>query len=507
MTCCRRKTACRFLVCLMAAALLFSFAGASPRAEARASRDPATVAKKEEQPGPVLAVVSLAKQRIWVWGRPGLIAQSAISTGMPGHRTPMGVFSVVQKSKFHRSNIYWNAPMPYMQRITWSGVTLHAGDVPGYPASHGCIRLPHRFAVELWGMTKIGARVVVAANDAAVLPIERSLLPVPKLTPAPGAESGHPQAAKTEGNAQGGGTSVAVVKVANASANSPSPPTELLNPLEHARLVKALAVANAAAKAKAAKSAFDAAAAKAAAARSAVASLRASESAVASARARQEATAKAIDKTTTTEMAARAKGALATAELRLAEAEKANEEARALEAAETAEAFAAAKAATQADAASHEAAAAVKAAERGTEPVSIFVSKKAKRVYIRQAWAPIYEAPVAFKDAEFPVGTHVYLAVAAEDNGETLHWLSVSLRPSAATQAPKRGPEPASPARASRSEPSQETAASALARFELSEETKSYIAERLWAGASLIVSDEGISNETGTYTDFIVLTR
>src|SRR5262249_39837288 len=132
--------------------------------------------------------------------------------------------------------------------------------------------------------------------------------------------------------------------------------------------------------------------------------------------------------------------------------------------------------------------------------------KKAGRVYIRQAWAPIYEAPVAIKDLDQPIGTHVYLAVAPETNGQALSWLSVSLRASAAA-AKKRGQELAPPIRAPRSEHAPETAASALARFELPEEAKRFIEERLWTGASLIISDEGVSNETGTYTDFIVLTR
>ena len=174
--------------------------GTSHPAVAHGLSDTATDAKKKPtDPGPVLAVVSLAKQRIWVYGGTGLIAQSPVSTGKPGYRTPAGVFSVVQKRKFHRSNIYWNAPMPYMQRITWSGVTLHAGPVPGYPASHGCIRLPHQFAVKLWHMTKIGARIIVVPNDASVLPIERLELPVPKLLPVP------EESDTAAGNARGAG--------------------------------------------------------------------------------------------------------------------------------------------------------------------------------------------------------------------------------------------------------------------------------------------------------------
>ena len=90
-----------------------------------------------------LIVVSIPKQRISVYGAGGFTAQSAVSTGTAGFPTPTGVFSVIQKNRYHRSNIYSGAPMPFMQRITWSGVAMHAGVLPGYPASHGCIRLTH----------------------------------------------------------------------------------------------------------------------------------------------------------------------------------------------------------------------------------------------------------------------------------------------------------------------------------------------------------------------------
>jgi lipoprotein-anchoring transpeptidase ErfK/SrfK len=110
-------------------------------------------AKKDEGPsGPVYVVVSIGDQRISVYDRTGRIASSRVSTGMRGHATPTGVFSVIGKSRYHRSNIYAGAPMPWMQRITWSGVAMHAGVVPGYPASHGCIRLPYSFAPQLYKM-------------------------------------------------------------------------------------------------------------------------------------------------------------------------------------------------------------------------------------------------------------------------------------------------------------------------------------------------------------------
>src|SRR5437660_12179415 len=104
------------------------------------------------------------------------VAAAAVSTGMPGHPTPMGVFSVIQKDRYHHSNIYSNAPMPYMQRITWSGVAMHQGVVPGHPASHGCIRLPPAFAKRLWSITRIGVRVIIAQDDVPLAEIDNPRL-------------------------------------------------------------------------------------------------------------------------------------------------------------------------------------------------------------------------------------------------------------------------------------------------------------------------------------------
>jgi hypothetical protein len=508
MSCCQPKRHARFVVFLLAVALPLAPSGRS-QAAAPVTRETAAEAKKKLVPaGPVFAIVSLAKQRISVYGPAGLIGQSPVSTGMPGHRTPAGVFSVLQKHKFHRSNIYWNAPMPYMQRITWSGVTLHAGPVPGYAASHGCIRLPQQFAVKLWGLTKIGARVVVAAGDASVLSIEPGQLPVPKLMPAPEDATAGGDTTKNAGIRQGS-LSAQPVKVADASADAAGR-TRLLNPMERAKVMRELAVADAAAKAKAAKQAAETSTSKAAAANSANTAWRASETALATARARRNAAAKALDQTTPP-LSAPAEHALAAADLKVAEAEKASEDAQALEAAATAAAIAAAKSASEAEQASREAAYALKAAERGTEPISILISKKAGRLYIRQSWTPIYETSVAFKDPGQPIGTHVYLAVGSEGSAENLRWLSVSLQSSGQAR-PRKGAQPraqelAVAGGASSSEPLSETAMSALDRFELPQEAKRFIEERLWIGASLIISDEGISNETGTYTDFIVLTR
>jgi lipoprotein-anchoring transpeptidase ErfK/SrfK len=101
----------------------------------------------------VRLVVSLAAQRLYVFDEGDFIASSPVSTGKRGHGTPAGTFRILEKQVHHRSNKYSNAPMPYMQRLTMSGVAIHAGHLPGYPASHGCIRLPPAFARRLYGLT------------------------------------------------------------------------------------------------------------------------------------------------------------------------------------------------------------------------------------------------------------------------------------------------------------------------------------------------------------------
>ncbi len=104
---------------------------------------------------------------------------------MKGHSTPMGVFSIIQKNKLHRSNIYSGAPMPFMQRITWSGVAMHAGVLPGYPASHGCIRMPMAFAAKMWNWTKMGARVVITPGEITPANFSHPLLATQKVVPQP----------------------------------------------------------------------------------------------------------------------------------------------------------------------------------------------------------------------------------------------------------------------------------------------------------------------------------
>jgi hypothetical protein len=118
--------------------------------------------------GPMLLVVNLKTQRAYAYRNGVRIGASTISSGKPGKKTPTGVFQILQKNKDHKSNLYNSAPMPYMQRLTWDGIALHAGNLPGYPASHGCVRLPYEFARLLFGVTSTGMTVVV--TDEAVEP-------------------------------------------------------------------------------------------------------------------------------------------------------------------------------------------------------------------------------------------------------------------------------------------------------------------------------------------------
>lgn len=126
--------------------------------------------QKASSGGPVLIVISLPQQTLFAYQDGQLIAVSTVSTGSKGRETPVGDFAILQKKTFHRSNLYSNAPMPYMQRLTWDGIALHAGHLPGYPASHGCIRLPAAFARQLYDLTALGGMVSVVDEAIDLFP-------------------------------------------------------------------------------------------------------------------------------------------------------------------------------------------------------------------------------------------------------------------------------------------------------------------------------------------------
>lgn len=149
------------------AAITLSFAVAAPAPPRSQLRTNQYTWHPETSPrGPVLVVISLPEQQAYVYRNGVLIGRTTISSGRAGHRTPTGVFTVLEKQRRHFSNIYKGAPMPFMERLTWSGIALHGGKLPGYPDSHGCIRLPKEFSELLFGVTRVGTTVVVANESS-----------------------------------------------------------------------------------------------------------------------------------------------------------------------------------------------------------------------------------------------------------------------------------------------------------------------------------------------------
>src|SRR5258707_2548253 len=142
----------------------------APPTEATAPRDAGE---------PIMAIVSIKSQQVTLYDADGWILRAPVSTGVKGRETPAGIFAVLEKEKDHRSTMYDDAWMPNIQRITWNGVALHGGPLPGYAASHGCIRMPYGFAEKLFDKTRIGMRVIISPNDAAPVEFSHPALFVP----------------------------------------------------------------------------------------------------------------------------------------------------------------------------------------------------------------------------------------------------------------------------------------------------------------------------------------
>src|SRR5260370_645791 len=305
---------------------------------------------------PIMAIVSLRNQRITVFDAKGWVMRAPISSGQKGRETPAGIFSVIEKQAEHYSNLYDDAYMPHMQRITWSGIALHGGPLPGYAASHGCVRMPYDFARRLFGMSKVGMRVIVAPSDVAPVEIVH-----PALFPV------QPRA----------GT-VAAARAAEAD--------EASRKADQARL-----------------------AAVAASREAARAMMRVAENL----KVRAEAQLAAADRAVASAGSAEAK--------EQAEAAKAELQPKFDAVASTREA------AVMAENARVVAAEAARKAALDVEPVSVFISRKSQRLYVRQAFQPILESPVAIRDADRPIGTHIFTAIERADSDVDMRWSVVSL--------------------------------------------------------------------------------
>ena len=343
----------------------------------------ANLSKREDKsagkipPGTLHLIINLSTQKVSVYSDGVLATRSNVATGVPGHPTPTGVFSVIGKERFHASNIYSGAPMPFMQRITWSGIAMHQGFVPGgRTASHGCIRMPGDFAQMMFGTTKMGARVIISQNDVVPFEFSHPFLFAPKLKP-----------------------------VLSEIEQKPVTPTK---------------------------------------------------------------TAEAA-----TEIKSDAPPAAATEPDPLMIEMDAQESRKEL--------------------------------VQPNTPVSVFVSAKEKRLFIRQNFLPIFDTPVTIKDGP-ALGTHVFTALAGSEPGK-LRWLAVSvpdnLKPKAPAKSVRGKDKDAKP-----EEPEKvSTAAEALERLDIPADVRARIEDIFGAGGSLIVSDRGLGDETGEGTDFVVLTR
>ncbi len=437
---------------------------------------------------PLMAIVALKQQHVTIYDANGKILQAPVSTGTTGRETPAGIFSIVQKEVEHHSNLYDDASMPFMERITWTGVALHAGVLPGYPASHGCVRMPYDFAEQLYDITNVGMRVLIVRED---------MLPAPFPQPAmftaqnPSREESQAKPGIERTALDFGISDYEVREKLRSIAEAKAAETQAAAKREKERRLAATKAAADAAAALKAHSAAEAALAKA------EADLKALEAAPPpSGEGPQADAAKA--KAESLIAAARAKVDAARAQV---EAAKAQAQTKAEAAAQAQElARAAAIVLTHAAEASER-------ARLNTSPVSVFVSRETQRLYIRKGYIPVFEAPVTIRDPDKPIGTFVFTALDYTKNPGELRWNVVAMYKDPLNVEPV-DPEKDGAGKNRSAEPilsSADAAQAALDRLVLTPESLERISEVVLPGSSLIISDEGLSIETGKDTDFVVI--
>lgn len=406
--------------------------------------------------GPLIIAISIDKQHLKIYDGNSLFAESPVSTGMHGHSTPMGVFSIIQKNKWHRSNIYSAAPMPYMQRITWSGVALHAGVVPGYPASHGCIRLPAAFATRLWSWSKLGARVIIAPGEVMPADIAHPVLMTHSLITAASANlpSGNPADISDRTDT--------IKAPQNLEHQDPKP-----QDLDHAELrltpkrddIKTQLVTD------------------------------------------RILIANAADSVTPPPPEHSEKSSATKPSPNSSQSQNQPSEPKDTSPIDVIPKDLPPKAEMPSDAVS-----------KRTGRIAVLISGKEKRLYVRQNFEPLFDMPVTIADDRRPLGTHVFTARIDEVDPNLFRWSVISLpllpkktdayaekMESRHVQPGRLSPDIASPAIG--------TATDALDRLMIPDEAMVKIAATLGSGASMIVSDQGLGDETGIGTDFIVPLR
>lgn len=450
--------------------------------------------------GPLVVAISIDHQTLRLYDANGEFAQSPVSTGMKGHPTPMGVFSVIQKQKLHLSNIYSNAPMPYMQRITWSGVAIHAGVLPGYPASHGCIRMPMAFAIKMWNWTKMGARVVVTPGEIAPESVSHPLLATQRMPPQPmaAAEPALVIATAAKSDKAVGASPLATLASSDPGLalrttigrgkepSSASAPPALTAQTDFARSVAEATISlmtddavAADAKVQAGKPNLEAIAAKP------------SETATDRPLARSAAAG------TLHESTSEAAAGGGNDNTKSGGVDPRKDQARWPDTDKPS----VAKPVTT-----------MLASLKRNAQISVFISRKDAKLYVRQNFAPLFEWPITIAPSDRPLGTHVFTAQVDKVDATQLHWSVVSLpEPAHGRQgdaADSRGRRRHMIAAETKPVPLPDNPTEALDRLSVPADIMAGITEALTSGSSIIVSDQGINaGETGEGTDFIVSLR
>src|SRR6516162_4169502 len=440
-----RRWASPAIVTLAATAALTALTAAPPAGAAPRQTPPeqTTEAAAPHAAGePIMAIVSIKSQKVTIYDADGWVLRAPVSSGTAGRETPPGVFSVLEKDKDHHSSLYDDAWMPHMLRITWNGLALHGGPLPGYAASHGCVRMPFGFAKKLFDKVRIGTRVIISPTDAEPVELSHPALFVPKSE----AIAAAPARAETLARAADEAARLAQ-QTKNAAAlavKEAAPLTAALRKLELAktRADAALAVAQktlAAAKTEQAKA-------------------RAEDQ-------KQKAAAKVE------ELQTQLDAAKANAKSKLDAAAAAQDAAKA---SETKKADAA-KAATE--------------AKLALEPVSVFISRATQKLYVRrnthkrlpdggELFDATIEIPVTIRDPDKPIGTHVFTAMAPRTSGG-LRWTAVTID-------------------------SGDDAKTALDRITLPHDVLDRIAATALPRSSIVISDEPLHRETNSRTEFVV---
>jgi hypothetical protein len=419
--------------------------GLSDAAAARQARPaPPTEAAAPRAAGePIMAIVSIKTQQVTFYDADGWILRAPVSTGVRERETPAGVFAVVEKDKDHHSSMYDDAWMPNMQRITWNGVALHGGPLPGYAASHGCVRMPFGFAEKLFDKTRIGMRVIISPNDAAPLELSHPALF------APSREAIAAAPAKAEALAREAAEAARTIEETKKAAATTARETAQL-----------------------------------------AASLRKLERLKTGADAELAFADKALARAETEQAKARAEEQRQKAAARAAELGTQVDTARADAKSKLAAAAAAKDAAKAAQARKADTAKAASAAKLALEPASIFISRATQKLYVRrnthkpapdgggEVFDATIEVPVTIRNPDRPIGTHVFTAVARNDAG--LRWTAVTIDDA-------------------------DDARNALDRITIPQEVLDRIAPTALPRSSIIISDEPLSAETNYRTEFVAV--